>query len=204
MYYFTILILTLLTFTSAKRIVITVSGNTTDDAGKVFQPQSVKANTGDVVEFEFKSGNHTATQSTFASPCIPAHNTNETINGFDSGFRNAGNGTAVTTLPVTITDPNTTIWFFDFNTCAKGGVGAININDSSLESLDGFQRNAIRLNGTDTSVGSSNSSNSSTVSIRGSTTRTGASPSQTSNETTRTVTTGLSVAFSFFILALSL
>lgn len=83
-------------------------------------------------------GNHTVTQSTFAAPCVPAHFTNDTINGFDSSFRNAGNFSAITNLPVTIKSPNETIWFFDWNLCAQGGVGAININDTSLETLDGF------------------------------------------------------------------
>ena len=83
--------------------------------------------------------NHTATQSTFASPCIPAHDTNITINGFDSSFRDTVNGTAITTLAVPITDNTTTIWFFDFNTCAEGGVGGINVNESSTATLDGFR-----------------------------------------------------------------
>lgn len=84
-------------------------------------------------------GNHTATQSTFSSPCIPAHITDSTVNGFDSSFRNANNGTSITNLPVTITDPNITIWFYDVNTCALGGVGGININESSTETLAGFK-----------------------------------------------------------------
>lgn len=84
-------------------------------------------------------GNHSVTQSTFAAPCVPAHDTNVTINGFDSSFRDAGNGTAITNLPVTITDPKTPIWFFDYNTCGLGGVGVINANGSSLETLEGCQ-----------------------------------------------------------------
>jgi hypothetical protein len=84
-------------------------------------------------------GNHTATQSTFGSPCIPAHDTNITVNGFMSGFRNAGNGQAITNLPVVVENSNTTIWFFDYNTCAQGGVGGINIDESSSETLQGFQ-----------------------------------------------------------------
>lgn len=84
-------------------------------------------------------GNHSVTQSTFAAPCVPAHDTDITVNGFDSSFRDAGNETAITNLPVTITDPKTPIWFFDYNTCALGGVGVINVNVSSLETLEGFQ-----------------------------------------------------------------
>ena len=84
-------------------------------------------------------GNHTATQALFASPCIPAHRINETVNGFDSGFRQSLNFTAITTLEVPITDNDTTIWFYDYNTCAEGGVGVINVNETSLETLDGFE-----------------------------------------------------------------
>jgi hypothetical protein len=56
-----------------------------------------------------------------------------------SGFRNAGTGQAITNLPVVVENPNTTVWFFDYNTCAQGGVGGINIDDSSSETLQGFQ-----------------------------------------------------------------
>ncbi|KAI8978316.1 hypothetical protein BD414DRAFT_554099 [Trametes punicea] len=119
-------------------------------------------------------GNHSAIQSTFASPCIPAHDTNITINGFNSGFRPTNNGTAITNLPVTIST-NDTIWFYDAATCAEGGVGGININDSSTETLEGFQRNAIRLNGTATS--SSAASSATATSPSG--TSSGASTSKT-------------------------
>ncbi|EIN06559.1 hypothetical protein PUNSTDRAFT_53989 [Punctularia strigosozonata HHB-11173 SS5] len=138
------------TLASAKDIVITVGGNTTTNASLVFQPQEVHATLGDTVIFNFTQGNHTATQSTFASPCIPAHETNITINGFDSSFRDAGNGTAITILSVPILpeNVNTTMWFYDAALCGKGGVGVINANDSSLETLAGFERNAVRLNGT--------------------------------------------------------
>lgn len=47
-------------------------------------------------------------------------------------------GTAVTTLTVSIADANTPIWFFDYATCAKGGVGVINVNRTSTETLEGF------------------------------------------------------------------
>ena len=64
------------------------------------------------------------------------------MNGFNSGFRDAGNGTAITNLPVTISD-NSTIWFYDANTCAQGGVGGINVNESSTVTLDGFRMHVL-------------------------------------------------------------
>jgi len=153
-------------FVAAKQIMIVVGGNTTEDATKVFQPASVRAKAGGVVYFNFTLGNHTAIRSTFGSPCIPAHDTNiSTENGCNSGFRNAGVGSAITSLPVVIDDVNTAIWFFDYNTCAQGGVGGININDSSLQTLDGFRRNAIRLNGSDPSSTSTRRASTTTATM---------------------------------------
>lgn len=83
-------------------------------------------------------GNHSATRSTFSSPCVPAHNTNSTINGFDSWYRDAGNYTAITQLTFVVTDPRVPLWFFDYSLCAKGGVGAINTNESSTETFAGY------------------------------------------------------------------
>ncbi|KAF6760211.1 hypothetical protein DFP72DRAFT_988455 [Ephemerocybe angulata] len=152
----------------AKDVVITVGGNTTSDAGAVFTPQSVTANQGDVVVFNFTQGNHTAIQALFASPCIPAHDVDTTVNGFNSGFRDAGNHSAITILRVPI-DNNNTIWFYDANTCAEGGIGGINVNESSWETLDGFARNAIRLNGSEATSPTTTSTKTSQTTTAGTT-----------------------------------
>ncbi|PIL33635.1 hypothetical protein GSI_04258 [Ganoderma sinense ZZ0214-1] len=135
----------------AKQVIVTVGGSTQapDGATTVFDPDAVTADIGDVVVFNFTQGNHTATQSTFAAPCIPLHDFDLTLNGFDSSFRSAGNFSAITNLSVNVTTSDT-IWFFDWNTCAEGGVGGINVNGSNYLTLDGFRRNAMRLNGTAT------------------------------------------------------
>jgi hypothetical protein len=152
---------------TVKTIYIQVVNNATSNATTVFQPPEVWAGLGDTVIFNcmwslvllhtppltlpvVTQGNHSVTQSTFAAPCIPAHLTNATINGFDSGMRTTVNGTAGTILSVPITADivNTTLWFYDQATCAGGGVGGINVNESSWQTLWGFQRNAVRLNGT--------------------------------------------------------
>ncbi|KAL1661587.1 Le.flp1-like protein [Schizophyllum commune] len=147
---------------AARDIWIQVGGNTSDNASAVFQPQQVTAQLNDIVFFNFTQGNHTVTQSLFASPCIPANLANSTINGFDSGFRDAGNFTAITQLSVPITPQieNQTLWFYDYNTCGEGGVGGINVNDSDYENLEAFTRNAERLNGSDSDSDSSSSSSS--------------------------------------------
>ncbi len=145
-------------------------------------------------------GNHTVTQSLFYAPCIPANGANNTVNGFDSSFRDTDNGTAITilTVPITPAIENQTIWFFDYNTCGQGGVGVINVNESSSETLEGFevcpphstfhteltpelQRNAIRLNGTASSSTSSSASRTSTSTSASST------GESSSNDAQRTV-----------------
>lgn len=45
-----------------------------------YTPDTIKANVGDMVVFEFMQKNHTVTQSTFAEPCKKMEG------GMDSGF----------------------------------------------------------------------------------------------------------------------
>jgi len=162
---------------SAKTVTIVVGGNgTAQDPSLIFQPQEIKADVGDFVVFNCTSsiippsrvtptnhvfavtnGTHSVVESTFAQPCLSIHETNTTFNGFNSGLRDAVNGTAITTLSFEIKeeDRNRSIWYYDIWGCAEGGVGAININDSDWENLDAFVRNAKRLNGSgDTSSSS--------------------------------------------------
>jgi plastocyanin len=74
-----------------------------------FDPESVTAAVGDRVLFQFREKNHTATQSTFASPCVKAPG------GFDSGFQAVAPGATgpVAEFVVTSTDP---VWVY----CAQG------------------------------------------------------------------------------------
>ncbi|KAK0459117.1 uncharacterized protein EV420DRAFT_1747504 [Desarmillaria tabescens] len=164
----------------AENIVVTVGHNTTNNASAVFQPQSVTAKLNDIVVFNFTEGNHTVTQSLFYAPCIPANGANNTVNGFDSGFRDTVNGTAITilTVPITTDIENQTLWFFDYNTCGEGGVGVINVNESSSETLEGFERNAVRLNGTASSSTSSSMSRTSTSTSASSTGDSGSNDAQ--------------------------
>ncbi|KAF9451534.1 hypothetical protein P691DRAFT_663136, partial [Macrolepiota fuliginosa MF-IS2] len=182
----------------AKVVVVTVGGNTTTNPRAVFDPPTVTARQGDVVYFNFTQGNHTVIQSVFAAPCMPAHDFNATFNGFDSGFRAAGNSQVVTNLQVPITD-NSTIWYFDWNTCGAGGVGGVNVNDSSLETYDGFVRNALRLNGSEV-----DSTSTSSVASRTATASSAASTSSRPNSATRAVTRGTLGALPLLFGALAL
>ncbi|KAL5531919.1 hypothetical protein ACEPAF_5482 [Sanghuangporus sanghuang] len=194
------------TLTAAEDIYIQVAGSnyTSSDNTTTFSPQSVTARVGDIVFFNFTSGNHSATQSTFSSPCQPAHDTNNTINGFDSDFRPTANGTSVTILSVPILDSNVneTMWFYDKapGACGSGAVGAINSNESSLETLAGFVRNAERLNGS-AATSTSSASRSATTSTAPSSSSTGSSDSSSDAQSLFAMS---SLPLGLFGLALSL
>lgn len=61
-----------------------------------YNPESITANVGDVVEFQFMQKNHTATQSTFAEPCKAMEG------GKDSGFMPNPDGAAGVTWNMTV------------------------------------------------------------------------------------------------------
>ncbi|KAJ7244133.1 hypothetical protein B0H12DRAFT_1236181 [Mycena haematopus] len=179
--------------------VITVSNNQSATNGtNVFSPQVVNASLGETVFFNFTQGNHSATESTFASPCIPAHDTNSTINGFDTNIRPAGNATSVTNFILIMNADivNTTIWFYDETTCGIGGVGVINPGNVTAtdQTIDGFVRNAIRLNGTGRTSSSAAGPSATGGSSSGSGSGSGSNASQTGSSSN---TTGAGVSLRF-------
>lgn len=56
-------------------------------AGLVYTPDSINAAVGDMVQFNFMTANHTATQSTFDKPCVKMQG------GIDTGFMPNPNNT---------------------------------------------------------------------------------------------------------------
>jgi len=77
--------------------------------GLKYEPESVTAVAGDQIRFIFKAKHHTATQSSFSSPCTPL------AGGFDSGFVPVPDDSpgVVGTYNVTSADP---VWVF----CKQG------------------------------------------------------------------------------------
>ncbi|EIW68776.1 hypothetical protein TREMEDRAFT_63235 [Tremella mesenterica DSM 1558] len=85
-----------------------------------FTPPSINASVGDTVDFQFVSGDHTVTQSTFAAPCSPM------ANGFNSGFMPGSSANPPTfSILVNSTSP---IWIYcaQVGHCQQGMVAAIN------------------------------------------------------------------------------
>ncbi|KAG8946459.1 hypothetical protein FRC04_011635 [Tulasnella sp. 424] len=123
-----------------------------------FQPDHLTAAEGDVVQFVFHAKNHTATQSSFKSPCSPL------AGGFDSGFMPSDDaGPNFPTYSYTVTNASAPIWVYckQGNHCAQGMVFAINTNENSANTFAAFQ--AAAKGGASASASASGSAASATV-----------------------------------------
>jgi len=139
---------------SAANITVLVGQNGT----LTYSPQSVTAQTGDIISFEFLTKNHTVTQSTFATPCNQS--------GIDSGFFPvAANATQVPQWSFTVENGSTPLWFYcrQIGHCQMGMVFAV--NPTATKTYADFQGIA---NGTLTAAqvanGTANSTTSSSAS----------------------------------------
>jgi len=113
-----------------------------------FSPEAIFANPGDQVVFHFQQKNHTATQSSFASPC------GHKDGGFDSGFipvaANVTSDFPTWTITVNDTQP---IWVFcnqaanlPASHCGAGMVFAVNCGaDGAPNSFTNFKNSALQI-----------------------------------------------------------
>ncbi|KAF5330438.1 hypothetical protein D9619_005835 [Psilocybe cf. subviscida] len=110
------------TLSSAKIINVTVGG----PGVLQYNPSFVEANLGDAIRFEFRQKNHTATQSSFAQPCVSLPG------GFDTSFLPVADSVTqnfpVAYLNVTDLSP---VWVYcrQANHCQQGMVFAVNPGD---------------------------------------------------------------------------
>jgi len=131
-------------FVSAADLTVIVGASEDGTAGLVFTPQVTTAAVGDTVNFQFRGGNHTVTQSSFAAPCSWQFNTALNANGFNSGFvpfTAASGEVGVYSLEVTQVD--SPIWFFCGRPphCKEGMFGAINPPTTGERTFDAFTAN---------------------------------------------------------------
>ncbi|KAK0464376.1 Cupredoxin [Desarmillaria tabescens] len=151
---------------SAANITVKVGEN----SGLTFDPTSVTAAEGDIVQFQFLAKNHTVTQSTFADPCQKMTTPSE---GVDSGFVPVSNAsTEVPMWSFTVNNASAPLWFYCAQTghCAKGMVFAI--NPTANKSFAAFQAAAMAST---TNTTSSSSASGSAASGTSSSTRSAAS-----------------------------
>ncbi|KAJ7323909.1 hypothetical protein DFH08DRAFT_752786 [Mycena albidolilacea] len=140
-------------------VTVNVGAEANTPNGGVYQfiPNQITATNGSTITFKFTGipGNHSITQSTFASPCTGAPG------GFDSGWvellKNTTDGTGLPEWNLTITNDQTPIWFFCKQVlpqlhCASGMVGVINVKPGA-NSFAAFQAAAAKVASVDQSQG---------------------------------------------------
>lgn len=134
---------------SAANFTVFVGASKDGQTGLKFDPQTIVAQKGDMVSFEFRGGNHTVTQSSFANPCSWQFNTATKQDGFNSGFipYNAASG-QVGVYTLQVNDPNTPIWFFCGRPphCKSGMYGAINPPTTGNKTFAAFAANVQTAN----------------------------------------------------------
>ncbi|PNP38648.1 hypothetical protein TGAM01_v209777 [Trichoderma gamsii] len=120
---------------SAETIKITATSSNT------FDPSTVTASHGDILEFHFEPKNHSVVSGLYAFPCTPM----QLGTGFFSGFTfNTTDGEADKVFRVTVngTDP-TPFYSSQGNECSGGMVGII--NPSKNQTLADFKKRASAL-----------------------------------------------------------
>lgn len=127
--YFTAFVLSALSGLAAAQTVHVVE--VSDAAGKkIYSPDSLTANMGDMVQFQFLSGNHTVTQADFDNPCQPIGLHEAGVMGFNSGFMPVAAGMSSGMIPTYTVAINSTkpIWAYcaQMGHCQAGMVMVIN------------------------------------------------------------------------------
>lgn len=80
--------------------VVSVSGE--GDWALKFSPDNIKAPVGDMIQFQFRAGNHSVVQSSFDSPCAPMaapQGDDEAAAGFYSGYQPVAASEAMGMIP---------------------------------------------------------------------------------------------------------
>lgn len=122
-----------------------------ENGGLTYNPPSVQAAPRDIISFQFRSKNHTITQSSFDSPCRKLEFTSTSGQvGFDSGYMPvSADASAFPTFNITVND-TAPAWAYcrQANHCGGGMVFAINAVEGGNKSFAAFQALAKQLNGT--------------------------------------------------------
>ncbi|KAM4056718.1 extracellular serine-rich protein [Hirsutella rhossiliensis] len=112
----------------------------TATSGNTFNPDAVKAEVGDTIEFHFQARNHSVVSGVFENPCSPM----QLGSGFYSGFMPATGGEAskVFRIKVNSLEP-VPFYSSQGDECPKGMVGIINPNGN--KNLDTYRNQARAL-----------------------------------------------------------
>ncbi|KAI1496407.1 hypothetical protein F5X99DRAFT_73070 [Biscogniauxia marginata] len=119
----------LLGLASAQNVHVVSVGST--NGSLIFSPDNIKANSGEMIQFQFRAGNHSVVQSTFDAPCTPISQTSNRT-GIFSGYQPVAASEAMGMIPtytIMVTD-NTPLWLYcsQGRHCQSGMVMVVNEN----------------------------------------------------------------------------
>lgn len=113
-----------------------------------FFPDNLKADVGDMIQFQFLAGNHSVVQSNFDNPCTPIQAHNASAPGMFSGYMDVAASAATGEIPVYTMEVTaaTPLWLYcsQGKHCQAGMVMVVNENTSAnaSRSLDNFKTGA--------------------------------------------------------------
>ncbi|KAI1210481.1 uncharacterized protein F4807DRAFT_68101 [Annulohypoxylon truncatum] len=190
MQFTTAALLTLLGAVSAQKVHVVSVGST--NGTLAFSPDSVTADVGDMLQFQFRGGNHSVAQSNFDNPCSPiADHTNTT--GIFSGYQPVAASQAMGMIPTytVMVAAKTPLWFYcsQAKHCQAGMVMVVNENTAanSSRSLANFKALAKVQTANvapSTAAGGSASTNTTSGSTSGTDSSSGSTTSSGSDSTT--------------------
>ncbi|KAI1388703.1 uncharacterized protein F4822DRAFT_253627 [Hypoxylon trugodes] len=132
MQFTTATLLALLGAASAQKVHVVSVGS--PNGTLAFSPDNVKADVGDMIQFQFRGGNHSVAQSNFDNPCTPiAQTTNMT--GVFSGYQPVAASAAMGMIPTytMMVAAKTPQWFYcsQAKHCQNGMVMVVNENTAA-------------------------------------------------------------------------
>ncbi|KAI0432849.1 Cupredoxin [Xylaria sp. FL1042] len=144
MYFSTGLIATALAGLAAAQTVHVVSVSSSNKS-LAFYPDNLKADVGDMIQFQFLAGNHSVVQSNFDNPCTPIQAHNASAKGMFSGYMDVAASASTGMIPVYTMEVTsaTPIWLYcsQGKHCEMGMVMVVNENTAAnaSRSLSAFK-----------------------------------------------------------------
>ncbi|RYP80806.1 hypothetical protein DL769_002276 [Monosporascus sp. CRB-8-3] len=144
MYYTTASFLALLGLASCQKLhVVSVSGE--GEWALKFMPDNIKAAAGDMIQFQFRAGNHSVVQSNFDNPCEPIKMHTDT-EGFYSGYQPVAASEEMDMIPTytIMVQDDKPMWMYcsQGQHCQNGMTMVVNENTAanSSRSLDEYRK----------------------------------------------------------------
>ncbi|KAF2965461.1 hypothetical protein GQX73_g8116 [Xylaria multiplex] len=135
----------LLGLASAQKVHVVSVSSQTDKTLLAFTPNNIKADAGDMIQFQFLNGNHSVVQSNFDNPCTPIQALVANATGMFSGYMDVAASVSAGNFPtytVEVKDEKP-LWLYcsQGKHCQAGMVMVVNENTAAnaTRSLDNYK-----------------------------------------------------------------